>query len=209
MYGELAHDNGARSVQACGIELHWPAHYKLTKHVLPISPQPSIKKNPFWVTLRLHPNLQRSIYSFSSALGRTKYFSIRTFPIFTFQFKCSSKVQLLARYCWKKTSPASQFRLWECIIQGDDTCPVLSFSTSSDYYVLYTVCLSSNQKVFLHCFLQRCRVCGADSWPWRRWGPGGPWGGVEQPWGHGSWRTTSNELGRLCELGTLPMGDSL
>lgn len=60
----------------------------------------------------------------------------------------------------------------------------------------------------LHCFLQRCRVCRAYSWPWRLWGPGGSWGGVEQPGGHKSWRTTSKELGGVCDLGTLQVGDS-
>lgn len=85
----------------------------------------------------------------------------------------------------------------------------LVFYASSDYYRLHTACLSLNQKELLLCFLQRWRICSADSWSWRCRGPGGSWGGMEQPGGHKSWGTTSNKMGRLCELGTLQVGDSL
>lgn len=58
-------------------------------------------------------------------------------------------------------------------------------------------------------FLQWFRICGQDFKPRRCWVPGGPWGCVELPEGHESRRQTSSELGGLCDLGPLRVGDDV
>lgn len=81
---------------------------------------------------------------------------------------------------------------------------VLSFCSANDYYY-YLLC-HWIQLLLLY-FPQGCSIYKANSRSWWHWGLGDSRRSVEQPAWHGSWRTASKVLGRLCALGTLQVGE--